>query len=94
MEIFPYIGILKYKIWKISFQMFSPELIFLLDSFVQQNEFQFGRDSAITANPMESKKKFKPNPDWKLMDQVREVLRYHIILIESSRHIAIGSFVF
>ncbi len=26
---------------------------------------------------MEIKKKFKPNPDLKLMDQVRQVLRYH-----------------
>ncbi|MCP4108633.1 MAG: tyrosine-type recombinase/integrase [Desulfobacteraceae bacterium] len=26
---------------------------------------------------MESKKKFKPDPDLKLMDQVRQVLRYH-----------------
>ena len=26
---------------------------------------------------MNSKKKFKPNPDLKLMDQVKEVLRYH-----------------
>ncbi|WP_222846486.1 hypothetical protein [Pontiella sulfatireligans] len=26
---------------------------------------------------MENKKKFKPDPDLKLMDQVREVLRYH-----------------
>lgn len=26
---------------------------------------------------MENKKKFKPNPDLKLMDQVQEVLRYH-----------------
>ncbi len=26
---------------------------------------------------MESKKKFKPNPDLKLIDQVKEVLRYH-----------------
>jgi hypothetical protein len=26
---------------------------------------------------MKGKKKFKPNPDLKLMDQVREVLRYH-----------------
>jgi len=26
---------------------------------------------------MEGKKKFKPDPDLKLMDQVREVLRYH-----------------
>ena len=26
---------------------------------------------------MESKKKFKPDPGLKLMDQVREVLRYH-----------------
>ena len=26
---------------------------------------------------MEDKKKFKPNPDLKLMDQVREVLRYY-----------------
>ena len=26
---------------------------------------------------MESKKKFKPDPDLKLMDQVREVLRYY-----------------
>ena len=26
---------------------------------------------------MEGKPKFKPDPDLKLMDQVREVLRYH-----------------
>jgi hypothetical protein len=26
---------------------------------------------------MEIKKKFKPNPDYRLMDQVREVLRYY-----------------
>ncbi len=26
---------------------------------------------------MESQTKFRPNPDLKLMDQVREVLRYH-----------------
>ena len=26
---------------------------------------------------MESKKKFKPDPDLKLMDQIREVLRYY-----------------
>ncbi len=28
-------------------------------------------------NIMENKKKLKPNPDLKLMDQVRQVLRYH-----------------
>ena len=32
--------------------------------------------NTIYAAPMEDKKKFKPNPDSKLMDQVREVLRY------------------
>ena len=31
----------------------------------------------ISINIMENKKKFRPDPDLKLMDQVRQVLRYH-----------------
>ena len=31
----------------------------------------------ILVNIMENKPKFKPNPKLKLMDQVRQVLRYH-----------------
>jgi hypothetical protein len=31
----------------------------------------------IKIEKMESKPKFRPNPKFKLMEQVREVLRYH-----------------
>jgi site-specific recombinase XerD len=30
--------------------------------------------------------KFKPNPDLKLMDQIKEVLRYHALCVTVLRH--------
>ena len=39
---------------------------------------------------MESQPKFRPNPDRKLMDQVREVLRYHHYAYRMSKAIVIG----
>jgi len=39
--------------------------------------FTFAMRTSIILSSMESKKKFTPNPNVKLLDQVRETLRYY-----------------
>ncbi|VGO23356.1 hypothetical protein SCARR_05463 [Pontiella sulfatireligans] len=59
--------VLKGQTWKTDFFLLSV-MLYLISI----------RDGAIIMEgSMENKKKFKPDPDLKLMDQVREVLRYH-----------------
>ncbi len=45
------------------------------------SSFTFSSYNGIIMNKLENKPKFCPNPKLKLMDQVREVLRYHIIVL-------------
>ena len=44
--------------------------------FITDNLLNYTYDDIMIAN-MENKPKFRPNPNLKLMDQVREDLRYH-----------------
>jgi hypothetical protein len=51
--------------------------IVILQYKTWKNSPWFSHVLLLLLNIMENKPKFKPNPELRLMDQVRQVLRYH-----------------